>query len=33
MAGYGRSERLTPADIEELCGQLGVPAEDFGVGP
>ncbi len=33
MSGYGRSERLTPADIEELCGQLGVPAEDFGVGP
>lgn len=32
-SGYGRNERLNPADIEELCGQLGVPAEDFGVGP
>ena len=31
--GYGSSDRLNPADIEELCGQLGVPAEDFGVGP
>ena len=33
MAGYGIRERLNPDDIEQLCGQLGVPAEDFGVGP
>jgi len=32
-AGFGRSEPLNPEDIEELCVQLGVPAEDFGVGP
>lgn len=31
LAGYGSSERLDPADIELLCGQLGVPAEDFGI--
>jgi hypothetical protein len=33
MLGLGRDERLDPTDIETLCGQLGVPAEDFGVGP
>jgi hypothetical protein len=33
MTGFGSSDRLNPSDIEELCGQLGVPAEDFGVGP
>jgi len=33
LLGLGRDERLDPADIEALCGQLGVPAEDFGVGP
>lgn len=33
MAGVGRNERLTPGDIEALCSQIGLPAEDFGVGP
>ncbi len=33
LLGLGRDERLGPTDIEALCGQLGVPAEDFGVGP
>jgi hypothetical protein len=33
LMGLGRDERLDPTDIEALCGQLGVPAEDFGVGP
>lgn len=33
LAGVGRNERLTPADIEALCSQIGLPAEDFGVGP
>ena len=33
LAGVGRSERLKPSDIEALCSQIGVPAEDFGVGP
>lgn len=33
LLGLGRDERLEPTDIEALCGQLGVPAEDFGVGP
>jgi len=33
MLGLGRDERLEPTDIEALCGQLGVPSEDFGVGP
>ena len=33
LMGLGRDERLEPTDIEALCGQLGVPAEDFGVGP
>ena len=33
LLGFGRDEQLGPDDIEALCGQLGVPAEDFGVGP
>jgi len=33
LLGLGRDEQLEPTDIEALCGQLGVPAEDFGVGP
>lgn len=33
LLGLGRDERLAPTDIEALCGQLGVPPEDFGVGP
>ncbi len=33
LLGLGRDEPLEPNDIEALCGQLGVPAEDFGVGP
>ena len=33
LLGLGRDEPLEPSDIEVLCGQLGVPAEDFGVGP
>jgi hypothetical protein len=33
LLGLGRDEQLGPNDIEALCGQLGVPAEDFGVGP
>lgn len=33
LLGLGRDEHLDPGDIEALCGQLGVPAEDFGVGP
>ena len=33
LMGLGRDERLAPSDIEALCMQLGIPAEDFGVGP
>ena len=33
MMGLGREERLDPDEIAALCGQLGVPAEDFGIGP
>ncbi len=33
LLGLGREEHLAPTDIEALCGQLGVPPEDFGVGP
>ena len=33
LAGVGRNEQLKPSDIEALCSQIGVPAEDFGVGP
>jgi hypothetical protein len=33
LAGVGRNEQLTPSDIETLCSQIGLPAEDFGVGP
>ncbi len=33
LLGFGRDEPLEPGDIKALCGQLGVPAEDFGVGP
>ena len=33
LLGVGRDEVLEPSDIEALCGQLGVPPEDFGVGP
>ena len=33
LLGLGREEHLAPTDIEVLCGQLGVPPEDFGVGP
>lgn len=33
LLGLGRDERLAPSDIEALCAQLGVPPEDFGVGP
>ena len=33
LLGLGRDEQLEPTDIEALCSQLGVPAEDFGVGP
>ncbi|NHZ73140.1 MAG: hypothetical protein GWP16_01555 [Nitrospirae bacterium] len=33
LAGMGRNERLEPSDIEALCSQIGLPAEDFGVGP
>jgi hypothetical protein len=33
LLGLGRNERLAPTDIEALCGQLGVPPEDFGVDP
>ncbi len=25
------NDSLAPAEVRELCGQLGVPAEDFGV--
>ena len=27
------TESLAPAEVRELCDQLGVPAEDFGVEP
>lgn len=30
-AGIGRDEALSPEVIRLLCGQLGVPPEDFGV--
>lgn len=33
LLGLDRDEQLAPSDIEVLCGQLGVPPEDFGVGP
>jgi hypothetical protein len=33
LLGVDPAERLGPTDIESLCGQLGVPPEDFGVGP
>jgi hypothetical protein len=33
LTGLGPNERLAPSDIKALCAQLGVPAEDFGVGP
>lgn len=33
LAGVSRNERLEPSDIEALCSQIGLPAEDFGVGP
>lgn len=33
LLGLRRDEQLEPHDIEALCSQLGVPAEDFGVGP
>lgn len=33
LLGLDRDEPLAPTDIEALCGQLGVPPEDFGVGP
>ena len=33
LLGLRRDEQLEPTDIEALCSQLGVPAEDFGVGP
>ena len=29
--GIDRSETLSPDEVRALCGQLGVPAEDFGV--
>lgn len=29
--GLGRNERLSPADVKALCGQLGLPPDDFGV--
>lgn len=32
-AGIGRDEALSPGAIRRLCGQLGVPPEDFGVEP
>ena len=28
-----RAAALAPSDIEALCSQIGLPAEDFGVGP
>ena len=31
--GMLRDEPLAPADVRDLCDQLGVPAEDFGVEP
>ena len=31
LTGIDHAERLTPAEVKELCGRLGVPAEDFGV--
>lgn len=30
--GFGRDEPLTPDDVSRVCEQLGLPAEDFGVG-
>ena len=33
LSGAGRNEPLAPAEVRALCGQLGVPAEDFGVEP
>jgi len=33
LLGFGRDEHLAPTDVQALCGQLGVPAEDFGVEP
>lgn len=33
MLGVGRDEKLGPTDIEALCGQIGVPPEDFGIDP
>ena len=30
-AGLGSNEHLSPDEVKALCGQLGVPAEDFGV--
>ena len=31
--GWLKSECLAPAEVRDLCNQLGVPAEDFGVEP
>ncbi len=31
LVGVGRNERLAPDDIRQLCDQLGVPADLFGV--
>lgn len=31
--GMQSDDSLAPADVRDLCNQLGVPAEDFGVEP
>ena len=31
LTGLTRSERLGPGELRELCGQLGLPPEDFGL--
>ena len=31
LIGVGRNERLGPDDIRQLCDELGVPADLFGI--
>lgn len=31
LTGLTRSERLGPGELRDLCGQLGLPPEDFGL--
>lgn len=31
LSGLTRSERLGPGELRDLCAQLGLPAEDFGL--